>query len=262
MSSLLGRGLMTPNSIHRSSSAAALPIPLTNLALWLKADALSLNNNDAVTTWTDSSTNGRNATQTGDATLKPTYKTNQINSKPALYFDGGDYLTHSVIASDPTALTIFVVAQRPDSGIAAVLWGHRSESTRLIQVTHNGSADARLQLRSSGNSLKAAVVTPAPTTTAWHVLSAQFNKAGKLHQTWFNGGSVGQDTTDFGAETFTATRETIGAVDTSGSPTYANFLTGYIAELIIYSAALNNTDANTVGAYLGTKYGITWTNIT
>ena len=62
-----------------------------------------LSNNDSVDTWTDRTSNGRNATQ-ATAAKKPTYKTEELNGNPALSFDGGDALvtgsfTASILAS-------------------------------------------------------------------------------------------------------------------------------------------------------------------
>ncbi len=72
--------------------AAADMMSTDNLQLWLKADAITgLNNNDPVSTWVDSSVNGRNATQSGAA--RPTYITSALNGKPVIRFDGSvDYM--------------------------------------------------------------------------------------------------------------------------------------------------------------------------
>src|SRR5438034_112705 len=69
----------------------------TSNILWLKADASVYNdagvtqsaNNDIVQQWNDQSGNGINAFQ-GTAGTKPAYKTNSINGKPVLSFDGVD----------------------------------------------------------------------------------------------------------------------------------------------------------------------------
>ena len=60
-----------------------LPSGDSSVVEWLKADALSLNNGDAVTTWTAST--GNNATQ-GTTANKPVYRTAQQNSLPAVDF--------------------------------------------------------------------------------------------------------------------------------------------------------------------------------
>lgn len=58
--------------------------------LWLKADAITgLNDNDPVATWADNSGNTFDLIQ-GTAASKPTYQTNEINSKPIVRFDGSD----------------------------------------------------------------------------------------------------------------------------------------------------------------------------
>ena len=46
----------------------------------------------------------------------------------------------------------------------------------------------------------------------------------------------------------------------SASTLSATFV-GSIAEVLVYNKALSNIELNTVGNYLGSKWGITWTNI-
>jgi hypothetical protein len=62
-------------------------VPTTGLLLWLKADALALNNNDPVNTWTDSSGNGRHAVYTHPySEVAPVFVTNGFNGKPVVRF--------------------------------------------------------------------------------------------------------------------------------------------------------------------------------
>lgn len=88
------------------------PDSISGLKLWLKADAITgSNDGDSVTTWTDSSGNTNNATQS-TAANKPTYKTNIINGNPVVRFDGVDdnLITTSTLYSNITSaatLTIF-----------------------------------------------------------------------------------------------------------------------------------------------------------
>ena len=86
------------------------PIPLANLALWLKADAITgLVNNDPVATWVDSSGTSNNATQ-GTGANQPIYKTGILNGLPIARFDGsndGMVTTNNVFTAKP--FSFFVV---------------------------------------------------------------------------------------------------------------------------------------------------------
>jgi hypothetical protein len=85
-------------------------IPLTNLALWLKADAIvGLNDNDPVTTWEDSSSENNDATQ-GTAANKPLYKTGIINGLPVVRFDASnDFMDTPDNAFVANPFSIFMV---------------------------------------------------------------------------------------------------------------------------------------------------------
>jgi hypothetical protein len=66
------------------------PSDLTNLKIWLKADAgAGSSNNDPVGTWTDQSGQSHNFTQATSG-KKPLYQTNKRNGLPAVVFDGSD----------------------------------------------------------------------------------------------------------------------------------------------------------------------------
>src|SRR3990167_3932393 len=87
------------------------PDSISGLQLWLKADAITgLNDGDSVTTWTDSSGNSNDATQS-TAANKPIYKTSIINSKPVLRFDGSNDQMN-VPALSGTAMSIITVASK------------------------------------------------------------------------------------------------------------------------------------------------------
>src|SRR6185503_14515658 len=82
---------------------------------WFKADVLSLNDGDAVTTWTDSSGNSRNATQSTGAN-KPLFKTGAANGHPALLFDGSnDYMQTASFGAASQPFTVFAVVKRVGS---------------------------------------------------------------------------------------------------------------------------------------------------
>lgn len=74
-----------------------------------------LSNNDPVTTWTDRTSNARNATQ-ATSTKKPTYKTGELNGNPGLSFDGGDGLVVSSFSAS-LALSAFVIFKASTVGM-------------------------------------------------------------------------------------------------------------------------------------------------
>jgi len=95
-------------------------LPSTGMLLWLKADALSLNNNDPVSTWTDVSGNGRDAVSIGGAA--PVFTTNVFNGKPVVRFNGNSLLqvsalplgTYTIIAVFKTTANTEIVYEHGD----------------------------------------------------------------------------------------------------------------------------------------------------
>src|SRR5262245_37132262 len=89
----MGLSVITPGLAaarrFAGASKAFTPADVSGLVVWLRADALGLNDGDPVGTWTDGSGNGRDLTQ-ATAAKKPTYKTNIVNGKPVVRFDGVD----------------------------------------------------------------------------------------------------------------------------------------------------------------------------
>ncbi|GAI36350.1 unnamed protein product, partial [marine sediment metagenome] len=92
----------------------------TNNLLWLRADDLSsLNDNDPVSSWVDTSGNNNNASQ-AVSTNQPSYQTNMINGKPAVNFDDGDDYYRSVFeipGQNMTILTVFNLTAATDGPV-------------------------------------------------------------------------------------------------------------------------------------------------
>lgn len=91
------------------SGAAFSPADLSELTLWLKADAIvGLANNDPVTTWEDSSASNYDAV--GSGTTRPLYITNCQNSLPCVRFDGTDDFLQIANAALDSYFSLFVAA--------------------------------------------------------------------------------------------------------------------------------------------------------
>jgi lysophospholipase L1-like esterase len=94
------------------NSAIALLDPLTlSPAIWLDSDAETFANNDSASPWSDRSGNARHFTE---ATNPPTFKTNIINGKPGIYFDGTEQLLRSYTGSG-TSWSVFGVVSKDDN---------------------------------------------------------------------------------------------------------------------------------------------------
>lgn len=93
------------------------PDAVDTLEGWWKASALSLSDNDAVSSWVDSSGNGNTAAQATGAN-QPTYKTNIVNSQPVVRFDSTDFMN---ISTELTVGAVLAIGIPPPS--AGMYWG-------------------------------------------------------------------------------------------------------------------------------------------
>lgn len=73
--------------------------------LLLDSRYLALNNNDAVSSWTNRANSSNNAAQ-ATAANQPTYQTNQLNGNPAVSFDGSDDFVSWTAATVKFALAV------------------------------------------------------------------------------------------------------------------------------------------------------------
>jgi len=105
------------------------PADIAGLQIWLDASQIvGLNDGDAVATWTDASGNGYNATQ-GTASKRPIYRPTGINGAAAVQFDGvDDVLNFSTITFTGTSTVLLVthgtsgVFNNPFGGTKAAGW--------------------------------------------------------------------------------------------------------------------------------------------
>ena len=86
--------------------------------LWLRADDLRyLNDGDPVSTWTDTSGNSFDATQTG--TARPVLIKDTINGLPAVYFDGVDDYYDRIFNVQDKNMSVFTVFSHDHNGSTA-----------------------------------------------------------------------------------------------------------------------------------------------
>lgn len=210
------------------------PSSIAGLKLWLKADSLVLNDADPISTWTDSSGNGFNATASG--TARPTYKTAIQNTQPVARFNGSTNGMNvaQIISAQPDTVIISAKAQ---TGTSGRMWdGISGSGEQLFQLNASGF----LQMYAGS----AFVVDAVDHYGAWHVFTAIFNGASTFSYLDGTQAATGNPGTNAGA--------TANYLGWSGLTT---FMTGDIGEVLVYDTALSSTNRGLVEAYLKSKWG-------
>lgn len=230
------------------------PDSVSGLKLWLKADAITgLSDGNAVSSWSDSSGNSNNASQSTTAS-QPLYKTNIVNGLPVVRFDG---------SNDSIKTSAFQITT---TGNATLFWVY-------LPANNFGVAYGAARF----------VNATVGTSNRFYFGSGTTATPGKLHGNWGNGfktGTTNIDTSNFSFVTAQRTGETSGnaktwingtadinttwsnAVATLGSASVIvggdsnGFMQGDMAEVIIFNSALSTSDQQAVEAYLQGKYGI------
>ncbi len=244
------------------------PLSLSPL-LWLKADAISaLNDADAITTWADSSGNGRNGAGTN-----ATYKTNIANGKPvarlaagyftiatstalfnALHYTGGTVLAVASfgVVADPNAIYGLL---GNNGGTASNVGYALYWDDRASQSMNNG---LRGTIFAGGNvtvssNVQSALVTQQAFAVVSSVTDPQ-NATASLRSTMrVNGGTAIQNNSATGTATANNARFDlqIGAAGNNTAAAYAD-----IAEIIVYGTKLADADRMAAERYLGVKWGV------
>lgn len=182
---------------------------------------------------------------------RPLYKTAIINGKSVARFDGTDDWLMTTITADATQ-TLFVVGKKRSAASSAnqSMFGLDS-SARVLTDTDTGSGF----LYSVLNTLAAQVLGGTPTNV--NAVVCRWNGGSTTQMNvWLNGGTSTSFNPD---DSFTtATEVVLGAGN--ASPQY--FGDYDIGELILYNSNISLTDVNSVGAYLASKWGFTWTTAT
>ena len=131
-----------------------------------------------------------------------------------------------VVTQNPTAFSLhFKWRATGLNDSTRILWGHRDEPTRLIQIACITSADVTtvfLQARSSASSLKTSTSYTLPNATSWHSFALVFDKSNSSIALYVDKVKVTELTNSWGSETFTSTKQTINGYN-NGSSQYSGY---------------------------------------
>jgi hypothetical protein len=235
-------------NIHFLFAQTALPSAISNLQLWLKADAGVIINSSAVSQWSDQSSVNNHCIQ-NTLVNRPTQVVNvpELNGNSAIRFDGtNDFLIGTTLSNiNNSSFTIFVVAngESQSSSIASLFsvntasngfyFTRRPSINKFSIFNQNATINSISNFPSIGYNYRLlSGIKTLNTSFSFRVNSTQD----------FNSTSAGLTTS------FTNTNYQLGAGNSS------NFFKGDIAEIILYDRALSLSEISQVELYLMNKY--------
>jgi hypothetical protein len=218
---------------------AFVPTDLDNLWLWFDATELALSNGATVSSWPDLSGAGRNLTATGT----PTYAAAGLGTgHPSVSFPGSARLDTAAFAALSGPLTMFLVAQADDlAATQTITDGEDTSASGRLGIFKLGTDTWSISRNTSLNgTVGAAVHTPVLLRAAYGVAgSTSLRVDGVEVIAPGNAGSA------------SPVKLRIGA-NFSG----ANFFTGDIGEILLYSRTLDAGEITQVEDYLTAKWGL------
>ncbi|CAG5081352.1 Calx-beta domain-containing protein [Parvicella tangerina] len=235
----------------------------SNNVLWVSGDngiyndagATLAGNGDAAQEWHDRSGNGNDLSQT-NATFKPTYVTNAVNSLPAIRFNVANNRIRRTSFSDfpVNAITTISVMNTSQTGDGHVSYATTGDNNEYL-------------LFDSGN--QRTYVAGANVATGhsyadgtWHILGHTWRSSDGENLLYEDNSQVYSGTISTGNSFTTGGCLALGgeqdAVD--GGYDAGQDYDGDIAETIMYNVKLNTAQRNIVNNYLAAKYGLTVAN--
>jgi hypothetical protein len=250
---------MNPRLLRPTASGFD-PRRIAGLALWLDAADAStigntsggpggISNNSPVRYWGDKSGGGRHATSSGADAAVPTYVSAGINGIPALSFDGSPDTLDGAWSLTLTGQTVVMVGTIRSGGTnGGRLWtqsdasGDASTSGHYIPLLRDGTNNAFSSYASTGFRAVVSVSLSTP------LLMISRHTGSEIQNSLNNGASQTYGHT----LNKTFTRYRMGA-DFASSGRHD----GNIAEVLVYSRSVSDTERNALARYLGRKWGIT-----
>ena len=233
------------------------PASIPNLKLWLRADSITgVADNGSVASWADSSGNGFALSQaTGSS--QPIFRTNQINGKPVLRFNGAGQFLQANFTGTVTGKTMVVVttlATLTPTGTAAAgcpLTVQRADGLVFDAIDYNESALKRWHNGSDNGYRNAATVSPVDETTLGpHIIAI---RSATTSYILYRDGLVLQSTAAYSPPSISNGKFNVAYRHTGGGNPYYY---GDIAEAIIYDRAISDAERHRLEYYLSNKYNL------
>ena len=219
------------------------PLDTADCALWLDADDYSTFTLDGtnITTWANKVTTEADATQTR-STAKPIYLADQQGGKPAVYFDGGDYLSTGYHSID--GQTVFLIANSIVI-VKYILGARDSEDTRSYIGTLTDHITCGV------GSVYNIYNSSYDWDGVYHYVSVDYDGS---TVNIYDGGTLAETREQLGTGANPIQSYYIGTFNNKGSPSV--YFKGWISEVIIYKKVLTTVERQDVEVYLADKYSL------
>ena len=225
----------------------------SQLYAWFNAGAITgVSNGADLSTWSDSSGNSRDLT--GVAGNLPSYASSNLNSLPAVVFDGTEGMHGPTDTVDPfdfptTNFAVTAVAKTDgDATVLGVVLQNNSQTDgySLYRAEVGGAFNFSVALAGSSN-------CGLFTGTATNGLLYGFERIGNTAKGYFDGRNTIGTTPD--TEVAAGTPLQVGYAGTASSITANNGFKGSISEIVFHTQ--NDTNQrHKVEGYLAHKYGL------
>ncbi len=232
------------------SSVLSYPVgllPSSGMAFWLKGDAGVSASGGKMNEWADQTSGSTKKLTQATPSYKPTLVDAALNGRSVVRFAGG-YACMSTNASvlaqntDFTAFTLARITNAPPYSNYQYLWwiGPDSPYTGYgMWMSTNG------RLRSSWGSQNGIVTTSsAPSAGTWHTVVSRYTPG--AHEMWLDG-------TQLTTATKADSNLTVGFT-AGNSPSLFQGFAGDLAEVLIFSRKLTNTEKTGVEQYLSSRW--------
>jgi hypothetical protein len=236
-------------------SAEFSPANISGLWGWWQPSGLASTAADAgIAQWDDSSGNGRHLTQETSG-KRPTKKAAVLNGHDVARFSGAASPNNNVLSlgaagpgmTDPSSLSIFAVVKSAATGAQTVVSTRSSSNGWVLRITSTLFA----HITRTPN-----ITDTLDNTGDWNIIELVRSSLGaKLGH---NGTMPSSATTLSGYPPASTRFDVGGEANASASDPKDNPLNGDIAELIVYSAAVSDSDREDLEQYLIAKYALAW----
>lgn len=235
----------------------------TGLRLSIDASTITgLVDDDPVSTWPDLSGNSNDLTAT--TTLRPLYKTNILNAKPVVRFDGvNDVMAKATPAGldGGTGMTIFIVVKNPGINLNAYLakWDYQTQGSWIWAtfVTDETRMYIAPTLTDNGSTYKTTSTSDMASGT-WYLLEMVYDgsqgTASDRVKIYRNGTLVTQAATGTIPTSLVSSTATLKLGRAGG--TLAWYFTGDFAAVRIYDHAVSDANRLIVRTKMNSEWAV------